>query len=183
MDKQSRRTFGLFIRYFSLLLAGAGNLYIFYKILTPVTIRATGAILSLFAKTRISGSFIIFNGATIEISRACVAGAAFYLLFLLIFSTAEIKPLKRFLALAVASIAFLVLNISRIIFLALIANASYFPAVHWLFWNLISTVFVVGIWLLTIKLFKIESIPIYSDIKYLIDLRKSGKKSHRRKKN
>jgi len=183
MNKQSKRILGLFSRYFALLLAGAGNLYIFYKILTPLTIRTTGGILSLFGATRIAGSFILFKETIIEIAPACVAGAAFYLLFLFILSTAEVKPLKRFYALVMASAMFFILNLSRIIFLALIAGASYFPTVHWIFWNLVSTVFVVAVWFAIVKIYKMKSIPVYSDMVYLRSLMKSGKKSKRQKKN
>jgi len=182
MNKQSEKIFGLFARYFALLLAGAGNLYIFYKILTPITIWASWGILSLLSETKIAGSFIFFKGTIIEIAPACVAGAAFYLLFILILSTAEVKPMKRFYALITASGMFFILNLSRIVFLTLIARASYFPTVHWIFWNLVSTIFVVAIWFAVIKIYKIKSIPVYSDVKYLRNL-KFGKKSKRRKKN
>ncbi|MFH1291175.1 MAG: hypothetical protein ABIH79_01305 [archaeon] len=96
MNKQSKRILGLFSRYFILLLAGMGNLYIFYKILTPLTVQSVGVILSLFTKTITVGNLILVKGVIIEIVPACVAGAAFYLMFLLIFSTAEVKPKKDY---------------------------------------------------------------------------------------
>jgi hypothetical protein len=41
----------------------------------------------------------------------------------------------------------------------------------------LSTILVAGIWILSIKIFKINKIPVYSDIKFLISLTKKPKKS------
>ena len=183
MDKQSKRIIGLFTRYFLLLLAGMGNLYIFYKILTPLTIKSAGAIISLFTKTTIIGNMIFTKGVIIEIVPSCVAGAAFYLLFLLIFSTAEVKPKKRFMVIITATAILFLLNIFRITFLTLIVDKAYFLLTHWILWNLASTIFVVAIWFSIVKIYKIKSIPVYSDIKYLASLVKPRKKSKRSKKN
>lgn len=183
MDKQSKRIIGLFTRYFLLLLAGIGNLYIFYKILTPLTVKSSGMILSLFTKTTIMGNLIFTKGVIIEIVPACVAGAAFYLLFLLIFLTAEIKPKKRLLAIITATAILFSLNIFRITFLTLIVDKTYFPITHWVLWHLASTIFVVAIWFLVVKIYKIKFIPLYSDIKYLTSLINSRKKSKRDRKH
>ncbi len=183
MDKQLEKVVGMFSRYFFLLLLGIGNLYIFYKILTPLTIQSVGMILSLFTKTIISGNMILMKGVVIEIVPACVAGAAFYLLFLLIFSTAEVKPRKRFFALVTSVSILFFLNVIRIVFLSLIVDKTYFFVIHWLLWYIASTVFVVAVWFFIVRLYKIKSIPIYSDVKYLTSLRKSRKKSKRKKKN
>ena len=183
MDRQSKRIIGLFTRYFLLLLAGMGNLYIFYKILTPLTIKSAGTIISLFTRTTIIGNMIFTKGVIIEIVPSCVAGAAFYLLFLLIFSTAEIKPKKRFIALVTATAILFLLNIIRITFLTLILDKAYFPITHWALWNMASTIFVVAVWFFIVKIYRIKSIPIYSDVKYLASLIKSRKKSKRKKKH
>ena len=60
------------------------------------------------------------------------------------------------------------LNILRIFFLSILTinNSQFFDFAHKLFWYLLSTIFVIGIWFLTIKIFKIKSIPGYTDIKY-----------------
>lgn len=183
MNRQSKRILGLFARYLSLLLIGIGDLYLFYKLLTPITIKTTGTILSFFTEVTIMDNLILSKNVIIEIVPACVAGAAFYLLLFLILSTAEMKPMKRFLALITATAILLILNISRIVFLASITNTPYFQTVHWLFWNFISTIFVVAIWFFIVKICKIKSIPVYSDVIYLQSLINSGKKSKRRKKN
>lgn len=182
MDKQSKQIIGLFSRYFLLIILGLGNLYLIYKILTHVTIWATSNILSLISQTTVSGNILLFKGNLIVIAPACVAGAAFYLLFLLIFTTLEIKPKKRLLIALTATLILLALNVLRIVFLATIISKPYFYLTHWIFWNLISTVFVVGTWFTVVKIYKIKSIPVYSDFIFLKSLIKSVKNSKRSKK-
>ena len=182
MNKQSKRILGLFARYISLIILGAGNLYLFYKILTPLTIRTISLILSIFSPTTVADNFISFKGLMIEIVPACVAGAAFFLLLLIILSTAEIKPMKRTFIIIISMVALFILNILRIIILALLARTAYFQISHWTFWHIISTLFVVGIWFAMVKIYKIKSIPFYSDVMYLQGLIKKPKKKSKRKK-
>jgi hypothetical protein len=182
MDKQSKKILGLFARYFSLLLIGAGNLYVIYKLLTPLTIHVINAILSIFTTTTIAGNIIHLNTIAIEIVPACVAGSAFYLLLLLLMSTADIKPIIRTKMIISAFALLFALNIIRILILIPMASAAYFAVVHWIFWHLISTLFVVGIWIFIIRTYKIKTIPIYSDIKYIRSLIKT-KNSKRKKKH
>jgi len=166
-----------------MLLLGAGNLYLFYKILTPLTTRTVSAILSIFSPATVADNLIRFNGMMIEIIPSCVAGAAFFLLLFLILSTAEIKPGKRALIIILSMIALFILNILRIVTLAGLAKTSYFEVAHWTSWHIISTLFVVGIWFAMIKIYKIKSIPVYSDLLYIQSLVKKRKKSKRSKKH
>ena len=182
MDKQSKKILGLFARYFSILLIGSGNLYIIYKTLTPLTVHILNAILSIFTDTILSGNIIHLEEIAIEIIPACVAGSAFYLLLLLLFSTGDVKPEIRAKAIITSFAALFTLNILRVLILIPMANASYFEAVHWVFWHLISTIFVVSIWIGIVKIYKIKTIPIYSDVKYIKSLIKV-KKSKRKKKH
>jgi hypothetical protein len=57
-----------------------------------------------------------------------------------------------------------------------------FDIAHKFLWVIGSVIFVVGIWFITLKLFKIEEIPFYSDLSYLLKY-SIVKKSKRRKKN
>jgi len=184
MKEQSKKIIGLFARYIAVFLVGLGNLYLFYKTLTPLTIYVTNAILSIFTDTTLSDTLIRLNsvGISIEIVPACVAGSAFYLLLLLIMSTADIKPETRTKATITSFVILFAINILRILVLVPFASSPYFDAIHWIFWHLISVVFVVGVWLLTIKLYKIKSIPVYSDLKYIASLIKT-KKTKRKKKH
>lgn len=184
MNKQSKKILGLFARYFALLLIGAGNLYIIYKLLTPLTIHVLNGILSIFTTTSLDGIIIHLPqlGIGIEIVAACVAGAAFYLLLILIMSTADIKPEKRARMIIVAFAALFVLNLLRILILIPMAGAAYFETVHWLSWHIISILFVVGIWFSIVKIYKVKTIPIYSDVKYIRSLIKPKRKKSKTKK-
>ena len=183
MNKQSKKILELFARYFAIILIGLGNIYIIYKLLTPLTIHILNIILSIFTKTTLVGNIIYLNGTLIEIVPACVAGAAFYLLFLLILSTANIKPEIRIKMLLPSFAIFFALNISRILILIPMINKPYFETIHWIFWHFISTIFVVATWFAVVKIYKIKSVPIYSDLKYIRNLIKPIKKSKRPKRN
>ena len=183
MNKQSNKILGLFLRYSTILLLGIGNLYIIYKILTPLTIHTIHKILLIFTDTTLVGNIISTNNIVIEIVPACVAGSAFYLLFLLILSAANIKPKTRTKALLTAFAMFFALNIIRILILIPLADTSYFEIVHWVFWHIISTLFVIGIWFSVVKIYKIKSIPIYTDFRYIKNLINPIKNSKRKKKH
>jgi exosortase/archaeosortase family protein len=176
MNKEAKNILGMFLRYFFILFLGMGNLYIFYKILTPITVFLISKTVGLFTEILVIRNIIFLKDFTVELIPACVAGSAFFLLFLLVFSSANITPKKRILALVISSIALLFLNYIRIIFLILIVNNFYFDLIHWILWHLVSVVFVVGIWFLVVKIFKIKSIPIYTDISYLTGFLKKEKK-------
>jgi len=176
MNKQNKKVLNLITRYLSILILGLGNLYILQKILTPPTIHTTNWILGIFTETILTKNTIRTNSLTLQIIPACVAISAFYLLIFLILSTADIKTKTRFYAACSAIAILFILNITRILILIPMASSPYFNTVHWLFWHLISTVFVVATWFTIIKLYKIESIPIYTDIKYLKGLIKYKKK-------
>jgi len=178
MDK----TLSLILRYTLIFLAGLGNLSIFYKVFYPLTFHLSAFFLSLFGDV-ISFyplKLIMFNQTAIEIINACVAGSAYYLLLILILSLPNIKIFKRILVFILAFGSLLILNVLRIIFMGLIAGTSYFESVHMLLWYFVSIIFVVGIWFLTVKVFDIKEIPVYSDLKYLID---KTKKPKRKSKN
>lgn len=183
MKKQSKKILGLFSRYFIIILIGLGNLYIIYKLLTPLTIHVLNTILSIFTNPTLTDNIIHLNGTLIKIVPACVAGAAFYLLLLLILSTTDIKPEIRIKAILTAFAMFFTLNILRILILIPMINISYFETIHWIFWHFISTIFVVAIWFSVVKIYKIKSIPVYSDLKYLKSLIKPIKKSKRKNKH
>jgi exosortase/archaeosortase family protein len=112
----------------------------------------------------------LFRGSAISLVEACIGGSAYFLLFLLVLSTADISIFKRLKVLAFSFVSFLALNVLRIVLMALLIGTEYFPQIHLLFWYFISIVFVVLIWFSAVKLFKISSIPVYSDLKFLIKI-------------
>lgn len=189
-DKRSDRTpqetkflASIFTRYIILLILGVGDLYIIYKILTPATIHTVNTILSIFTETTLIKNIILLKEITIEIVPACIAGAAFYLLLILILSTPNIKPKTRTKAIITAILLLFALNVTRILILIQLSNLASFEIIHWIFWHLISIAFVVGIWFSVVKFYKIKSIPIYSDITYIKNLINPTKNPKRKKKN
>ncbi len=143
---------------------------IFYTIFSPLTVYITYYILKIFTNPTLTSSTITFNSHSFTFIPACTAASAYLLLTILILTTRKIKPLIRLKMFLMGSISILTLNIARILILMLAYNVSetFFNTLHLLFWHILSTVFVVLIWLALIKIYKIKSIPIYSDIKHLL---------------
>lgn len=161
--------FDILLRYSILVLIALPNLYLFYLILTPLTIYPVYFILNLFFNATLTGSTIFIQGLVIEIIKSCVAGSAYYLLFILNLGTPNIKLNKRIKMILISFTAFLLLNISRIVILSVLAlsNYSFFDITHKLSWYILSVLFVVGIWFTLVKIYDIKQIPFYSDFKLL----------------
>jgi len=167
----------IFLRYIIILALGLGNLFIFYYIFTTPTIYLSYWILKLFFDVSLSGVLISTGGDAVEIIKACVAGAAYYLLLLLNLG-ASMNAKKRILSVIYSSIVLFLLNIIRIVILSSLffTNSSFFDITHKLTWYGLSIVFVVLIWFSEVYLFKIKEIPFYSDLIYLYKISKKKKK-------
>jgi len=161
----------IIFRYLVLLIVALPGAWIFYKIFTPLTFYPVYFILGLFYNVSSVSeiAFRINNTVPIELIGACIAGSAYYLLLILNLSIPGIKPLKRVKAILFSFITFLVLNIIRILVLAFLAvsGSSYFDVTHILFWYGLSTIIIVGIWFVEVKIFDIKKIPFYSDLSFL----------------
>lgn len=179
IDSLSRGKIGsIALRYIILILVALPNLWLFYFIFTPLTVYPVYYLLNLSFDASLIGNIIILNKKiAIELIRACIAGSAYYFLFVLNLSTPKIKISKRVKMIIFAFLVLLIINILRIVLLSFVAYSGYsfFNITHKLFWYLMSVVFVVGIWFAEVKIFKIKEIPFYSDLKFLY------KKSHLRK--
>lgn len=160
----------LIIRYLVLILIAFPSLWIFYTVFTPLTLYPVFWLLGLIYPVTLIGNTILVNNLiNIELIPACIAGAAYYLLLILNLSIPNIKLNKRLKMISFAFVLFLLVNILRIFILSLLAisGSSLFDVTHRIFWYLISTVFVVGIWFLEVKLFNIKQIPFFTDLKSL----------------
>ena len=159
----------LFLRYLLLILIALPNLYLFYLIFTPLTVYPVYFFLNLFFEAVLNGTTILINGVSLEIVNSCIAGSAYYLLFILNISTPNIKLNKRIKMILLSFVIFLILNLLRIIILSFIAlsDSSLFDITHKISWYLLSVLFVVGIWFAVVKFFKIKQIPFYSDFKLI----------------
>lgn len=169
MKEESKKTLNLFLRYLILVLIALPGLDIFYAVFLPLTKYPVFWFLQIFLNPILSGDVIHIGAKTIEIIGACVAGSAYYLLLILNLGTPNIKPLLRVKMILFSFLGFLVVNIIRIIILSFmyIANSSYFGIIHETFWYLGSTVLIVFIWFLEVKIFGIKGIPFYTDLKTL----------------
>ena len=168
-----REFLDIVVRYALILMFSANNLGIFYFVFTPLTAYPVLWLLGLFYNASLAGNTIILAFGTesigIELVSACIAGSAYYLLFVLNMTTRNIKIKTRIFSLLFAFFTFLFLNILRIVILSAlyVNNFAYFGIVHSLFWNLLSTLFVVVIWFLSVWLFKTKEIPAYSDLRFI----------------
>lgn len=159
----------IFLRYILIILVALPNLYLFYLIFTPLTLYPLYFIFNLFIETSLENNILFINGFSIEIIKACVAGSAYYLLFVLNMSIPNIKLKKRAQMILYSFLLLLFFNILRIVILSFIlfSGSSYFEVTHRFFWYFMSTVLVILIWFTEVKIFKIKDIPIYSDLSFL----------------
>lgn len=173
----------LISRYAVLLILGVFN-FSFYLIFTPLTVYPVFWLTSLLDSNAalLGQNLFFFKGIYFEIIPACVAGAAYYLLLILNLST-SMKLKKRIKSLLFLLIWFLIINIIRIVYFANLAasGSSYFDISHLLFWYLGSTILVAIIWFANVKIFKINNVPIYSDVSAIIHDVKRKKKAHKEK--
>lgn len=170
--KSKINIFGIISRYSILIIVALFNLWIFYTIFTPLTIYPSYFLIKLFFNTTISGNVLILNNSIfIDLIKACIAGSAYYLLFILNMSIPNVKLKKRISMIVFSFLTLLILNILRIVFLIIVymQKNSAFDLTHEIVWYVFGTLFVVGIWFAEVKIYNIKEIPIYSDIKYLIN--------------
>lgn len=188
MNKQKKSIFSIILRYTLVLFFVIFSSKIFYFIFTPLTLYPVFFLIKNFLISNISiySNIILVGKHQIEIVGACVASSAYLLLLMLNLTTPNIKIIKRALMFFFNFSIFLIINIIRIFLLSLllINESPFFDITHQMFWYVISTIFVIGIWFLTVKLFEIKEIPFYSDIKFIFgklhlnkDLKKKVNKS------
>lgn len=183
----------IIFRYGLLLVLGLGNLFIFYLIFTPLTVYPVFGLISsiheasllrgdlsqacvvlqnipLLSKIACMNTTIFFKGYFASIVSACVAGSAYYLLLILNLST-PMKNKQRVKSILFLIFMFLILNIFRIFGFALlfsIKGFELFDLAHTATWYFGSTIFVVLLWFANVTIFKIKSIPIYTDFKFIL---------------
>lgn len=159
----------ILIRYALLLVSAFPNFWIFYLIFTPLTIYPIYFLLNIFFDVSLIGRTLIIGDLSIKFINACIAGSAYYLLLVFNLSIPNVVFSKLIKMIVFSFVSFLIVNLIRIFVLSLLAisGSSYFSITHAIFWHLISTVFVVAVWFAEVKLFKIKTIPFYSDIKFI----------------
>jgi len=176
MKKRENSLSDLGLRYFILLVIGIIGTPFFYFAFTFLTVNSVYFLLNLFSNpSSLISNTIMLQNVPIEIIGACVAGSAYYLLLILNLSIPNIALKKRLLIILFSFSILLLINVLRIFALSLlyVSQCPLFDITHKLLWYGGSIIFVVGIWFLSVKIFKIKEIPFYSDIKFLSkDLKK-----------
>lgn len=171
MKNTDKTILGLFARYLFLVLVAFPSFWIFYFIFTPLTVYPVHFLLNLFFNASLFSQTIIIvsQKISIELIEACIAGSAYYLLLILNLSTPGIKAKTRIYITLLSFSSFLIVNVLRIFLLSILAisKSSLFGIAHIVFWYLLSTIFIVGIWFAQVKIFKIKNIPLYTDMKFL----------------
>ena len=177
MIKHSNSIISIAIRYICLVLLAIGNLWIIYTVLTPLTIRISYLFIKLiFEDAILFKSTVIYSAHSLQIISSCVAGSAYFLLLILNLST-PMDARKRTKSLVFLIASFFLINILRIfVFAILFANDySSLDVLHKITWYALGSLFVVMLWFANIRMFNITSIPIYSDISFLMQKRKDIK--------
>lgn len=173
----------LAIRLFIALILAIGSLGIFYSFFTALTVWPSYWLLKLFYPIIKQGNFFFYSQYAVEIISACIGGSAYYLLAILNLTTKSLSWLTRLYAFLFSAFSFLIINIIRIVLLAAIlfsGSSQVFNQLHIAFWIIGSTLIVVLIWLLTVKVFAIKEVPVYSDIREILKLFKKQKKKQRK---
>ncbi len=115
--------------------------------------------------------YIITSENYIRFSQACAAISAYFLLLLLIVLTKDIKLKTRIKIFLLGSVIIFTINMARIIILIAVLEKfgfSTFQQTHDIFWIIFGSLIVALTWIFLTRYYKIKSIPIYSDIKYLL---------------
>ena len=169
MDKKSLQ--GMIIRYAILLILAINGLAIIYFVMTPLTIYASFGVMKLFSPEAFitAPNIINFAGEQAILVPACIAGAAYYLLLILNLTTP--MPRKtRVSSLIFLLSSFFIINILRIVSFGYlyISGHEFFDLTHSVTWYFGSTSFVIILWFIAVKKYKIKNIPAYTDIKSII---------------
>jgi len=183
-NTQTKAIVSILLRYSFILIIALIFFYseFFNKLLFLLTIYPVKFLLGSFYEVILSGNIILIDSLAIEIIPACVAVSAYLLLLILnIITPMNLK--KRAFSVIFAILSLLIINILRIFVfsLLLINNYAYYDIIHKIFWYVLSIVFVVGIWFVSVSLFKIKGIPAYTDASFLFRLlgyKKSYKSKH-----
>lgn len=118
----------------------------------------------------LNGDLITIGEYTLRFISACAATSAYYLLSILILLTKDIKLKEGIKMFAIGSMIILIMNLARVDILLIVLaenGIDMFKSLHIFFWEAVSSLFVAGVWIILVKMFKIKSIPIAGDIKTL----------------
>lgn len=162
----------LFIRVMIAVLLLIIPVNIFYLLFSKITLWGSLPFLYLIGySVKVEGYTLFFASRNLEFIPACVATSAYSLLALLILLTKDVKLKGRFYLFISGCFLIFLMNIIRIdilLYLLLELGENWFEKVHIFFWHFISSVYVAAVWIFLTYKFKIDSVPIYSDFRFLL---------------
>ncbi len=142
------------------------------KLFYPLTINASFFFLKIINfQAFLISPYIITTENYIRFSQACAAISAYFLLLLLIILTKDIKLKTRIKMFLLGSAIIFSVNLIRILLLIVILEKYGFNAfqqIHDVFWIIFGSLLVALTWISLIHYYKVKSIPIYSDLRYLL---------------
>ena len=142
---------------------------LFTLILTPITVYGSSLLL-FFYNPETSGIVMTIKDIAFVFIEACIASYAYWLIMALTLTTKNIIWKTRIKMIFTGFILILIMNYLRIIVLVIArinATIQTYDIIHTFFWKFLSGVYVAIVWIILIKIYKIEKIPVYDDLKYL----------------
>lgn len=142
---------------------------IIYAVSALFTLHFSYFFFSIFVPSALIGNKIATLTNSFEFIPACVATSAYILLALLVFLTKDISWNERLQMIVYGWLAILAFNLLRIelLLLTFFRLEAAYDTLHLFVWKFMSTAFVVLLWLGLARVYKVKSIPVYSDIKAL----------------
>lgn len=142
---------------------------LFSFFLTPLTIYTSYLVLASYHPTIVANSLVI-NNISFQFIGACIAVYAYYFLWLLCLLTKDILLKDRIKIIFFGFFLIFTMNILRIALVIILATDYgffWFNLVHLFFWKFLSGVYVALVWIMLVKVYRIEKIPAYDDLKTL----------------
>lgn len=160
------------IRYILLLSLAIFGLKIIYPLISPITFKTSFYSLFYYSPLLLDSTSFSIENFKLNFVPACTAASAYLLLTLLTLGV-DLKPKKAIKILLLGSLLIFTANIVRIDILVITLvefGSRAFDTIHLFFWKILSSIYVVLVWIFLTKYFKIKEIPIYSDFKRILRL-------------
>ncbi|MDO8556104.1 MAG: pacearchaeosortase [Nanoarchaeota archaeon] len=159
----------LITRYVLAIIVAAASAW-FFVVIGPLTLWLSSVFIKMFYPVTLLSDGFVFKNIVLQFIPACAAIPAYILLGLLVLTTRNLLWGDRWLLWLMGSFLILLINVFRILLLTIIlftGGKNWFDAVHIFFWHVVASFMVVVIWWWLIKKFKIKSIPLVDDVRFL----------------
>jgi hypothetical protein len=166
-----KEMFALLARYIFVAIIALPGFFILSSIFSLITIYPVLYMLKLVYSQAIllpGTNIFLINGSYISLIEACVAVYAYLMIIILNFTT-PMSVIIRLKSISFLVFSFLLINIVRIFVFTILflSGFKFFDITHKTFWYA-GALFIVFLWFVNIKLFKINKVPLYSDIKMIL---------------